>query len=95
VWRIAPASSPAAVLTSNRAVAGETFAYPASVDQFEHLLAYRVDESNLEQAMIEASRPALVKYHAELLRAKRSTEPQVLVRPGIGRVTAVGGVPFK
>jgi len=47
-----------------------------------------VTDANFEQANIEASRTSLDKLYAEVM-ATRRREPQVLVRPGIGRVLRV------
>jgi hypothetical protein len=89
---VKPTSSPAAVLTFNRAAVGDDFdSYrPPIYDELERKLGYRVDHHNFQQANTEASRTPLQKHHDEFVAAKRATEPQVITRYGIGKVLAVG-----
>ena len=66
---------------------------PPHFDELELLVGYKVTWDNFEQANTEASRTPIQKHYDEHMAAKRATsEPQVL-RPGIGQVLAVGGVP--
>ena len=87
--------SPAAAPTADRAVAGETSdeVRPAFFDELERKLGRSVSYENLEEALIEAGRSPLDRHYQEHLAAKRTREPQVITRYGIGRVLAVGGVP--
>jgi hypothetical protein len=53
------------------------------------------DDTDFEALVTEASRTALDKHYEEHMAAKRQLEPGVIVRPGIGQVLAVGGVPVR
>jgi hypothetical protein len=90
-------SSPAAVpTTSTRAVAGEPitttarrFGMSSSASS-----ATGVTDANQEQAFLDANRRPLDRLYDEHVAAQRATSgPQVLIRPGIGQVLALGGVP--
>lgn len=58
-------------------------------DKLERIVGYPVDDSNVEQAIMEAQRPTIQKYYDEFVAARQSRNPQVLVRPGIGQVLGV------
>lgn len=90
VWVGESQESPAAVLTSNRAVAGdEDDDYrPPVWDELERIVGYRVTDENQEQACLDANRRPLDRIYDEWQAAKR-TEPQVLVRRNIGKVLGV------
>ena len=84
------ASSPAAVTTSsNRAAAGEDDYRPPVWDELERIVGYPITDANQEQAFLDANRSPLDKLLDEYKAAKRTTEPQVIFRPGIGQVLGV------
>jgi hypothetical protein len=84
-------SSPAAVLPSSRAVAGDPYEddyRPAIFDELEWKLGRRVDWDNYEAALHAHRRPLDALYD-EHMAAKRAAQSQVLIRPGFGQVLGV------
>lgn len=95
VWSFRPvekraASSPAAGGSSDRSVVGDPYdERPPVWDKIERIVGYRVTDENQEQAFLDAHRSPLERLYDQHIRAKRFTEPQVLIRPGIGQVLGV------
>ncbi len=57
-------------------------------------MSCRITDENFESALTQAHcRPLDVAYDEP--KAARVREPQVIVRPGIGRVLALNGVPIR
>ena len=57
-----------------------------------------VTDENQHQAFLEANRSPLQKHYDDFVAAKRvspSVPSGVIVRPGVGRVLAVGGIPIR
>jgi hypothetical protein len=80
-----PGEPRAAVLSVERI---EDAYRPPFWDELEVLVGYRITDENFERAILEANRPQIEKHYDEFLAA-RPTEPQVLVRSGMGQVLGV------
>ena len=66
---------------------------PPVWDKLERIVGYRVTDENQGQAFLDANRRPLDRIYDEWQAAKRQLQPGVIVRPNVGQVLAVDGVP--